>query len=285
MNDYRNYAYAKLNIEFDRELFCKEYDQYIFPFTKHVPIFESLWKHSRDLNQAWGMVDPISYDQIDINTEPDVYKKPSKILQRGIRSFQSVQLLKLLTNDSDSEYVKQNFGADGSLMRNHHLNRTWELKSPFRNLKITKFIFENLPFNKITNIRCVSLEPGSFFCIHRDIRFSSTVDLGFDKNNGLNNGLYRQGYVTIILNISDGGVPLYWSLDGMDKTKPSLINDTVYMHSDYFIHGVPICKTRRRQIRITGTPSSELMNLIDHNNKVVLPEDYEFDQEHVLYDQ
>jgi len=89
--------------------------------------------------------------------------------------------------------------------------------------------------------------------------------------------------VIIALNISDGGVPLWWTLDGDDNKKVFTTNDAVYLHSDYFLHGVPICSSRRRQIRITGVPTARLTELIDHSTTVVLPDDYKFDSEENLY--
>lgn len=283
MHTFSNYVYAKLNLEFDRELFVKEYDKFIFPYSMQVTVFEQFWKNTRNLNQSWNMIDPVLYDEIDILTNLDPYGESPSIVKRGRSYFRGVQLLQLQTEDSDSEYVKKHAGDNGSLMRNHHLHRTWKLKPQFQHLNIVKFILQKLPLTKIVNLHCVSLEPGSFSCIHRDARFSPTIGLPFEKNNGLNNGLYQQGYVTIALNVSDGGVPLYWSLDGEQNKKPYQTNDLVYMHSDYFLHGVPVCTSRRRQIRITGIPSSKLANLIDHTNKIVLPNDYVFDKEEDLY--
>jgi len=87
----------------------------------------------------------------------------------------------------------------------------------------------------------------------------------------------------MVLNLSDGGVPLWWSLDGVDNKKVLKSNDPVYLSSDYFLHGIPVCTSRRRQIRVTGVPSSKLYDLVDHSHKIVLPDDYKFDEEKDWY--
>ena len=46
------------------------------------------------------------------------------------------------------------------------------------------------------------------------------------------------------------------------------------MTSDYFLHGVPVTTSRRRQIRVTGIPTDALANLIDSENIVTIADDY-----------
>jgi hypothetical protein len=228
------------------------------------------------------MIDPVLYDMMNISLEIG-NSGQFTVEERGIPGFSMNQLLELITVESDSDYVKMNSGHGGSCMRNHHLNRLYKIKPEFKHLKIVEFILKQLPFKRIVSIHCVSLEPGSFSNIHRDVRYSPTAGLPFTSTAGVNNGLYQQGHVIVALNISDGGVPLWWALDGVDNKKVSTINDPVYIHSDYFLHGVPICTSRRRQIRITGVPSSRMNDLIDHSRKVMLPDDYKFDSEENWY--
>lgn len=282
MHPFKNFAYAKLNIDFDRDLFIEEYDKYILPTSHSICTRQQTLDGTRGLNQSWGMVDPALYDKMNVSKEIGNTGQYINDI-RGISGFEMNQLLELITVDSDSDYVKNNSGEGGSCMRNHHLNRQYKLKSEFKHLKIVEFILKKLPFKRIVNIHCVSLAPGSFSNIHRDARFSPGAGLPYDRNAGLNNGLYQQGHVIIALNISDGGVPLWCALDGEDNKKVFTVNDPVYLHSDYFLHGVPICTSRRRQIRITGVPSSRLDSMIDHSHKVILPDDYKFDSEENLY--
>ena len=217
------------------------------------------------------MVDPALYNNLSIETACGN--------SDGIPQFDITQLLQLRTIDSDSEYVKQSAGKGGSTMRNHHLHRLYTVKPEFKQLKIVEFILKNLPFKRITSIHCVSMESGSFACIHRDLRYEFGHESPFAENLGANNGVYQQGSVLMVLNLSDGGVPLWWSLDGDDSKKVLKSNDLVYLSSDYFLHGVPVCTSRRRQIRVTGVPSSKLYDLVDHSSKIVLPDDYKFDEE------
>jgi len=282
MHPFSNLAYARLNLDFDRDLFVDEYDRYILPTSHSICTRQQTLDGTRNLNQDWGMVDPILYDKMNVSIEIGTTGKFVNDI-RGIEGFRMNQLLELITVDSDSDYVRLNASDGGSCMRNHHLNRRYKLKSKFKHLKIVEFILKNLPFKRIVAMHCVSLEPGSFSNIHRDVRFSPDAGLPYNSNAGLNNGLYQQGHVIIALNISDGGVPLWWALDGDDNKKVFIANDPVYLHSDYFLHGVPICSSRRRQIRITGVPSSKLQDMIDHSTKVVLPNDYKFDSEENLY--
>lgn len=278
MHPYSNFAYAKLNIKFDADAFADEYDKYILPASQDIATRWHPWYNTRELNKSWGMVDPIVYDKCSVEMDSD---QPGVFTldPREIPQWKMLQLLSLHTVESDSDYVKQCAGFGGSTIRNHHLDRLWTLKPEFKHLEIVKFILRELPFSKISGIHCVSLAPGSFASIHRDARFVSDVGLPFDQNNGANNGVYRSGSIIINLNISDGGVPLWWSLDGADNKKVLKTNDQVYMISDYFLHGVPLCTSRRRQIRITGTPSAKLANFIDQSTKIELPTDYVFDNE------
>lgn len=282
MHPFENFAYAKLNLEFDAEVFAEEYDKYILPTSRDIAPGWNPWHNTRELNKSWGMVDPDLYDRCDIEKEIDNSGR-FEIEPRGVPQWKMNQLLNLHTVDSDSDYVKKHAYWGGSFMRNHHLNRLWTLKSEFKHLKIVEFILKKLPFSKIVGIHCVSLEAGSFASIHRDARFTPGFGAPFDKNIGMRNGLFKQGHVVITLNITDGGVPLWWSLDGKDHEKVLTINDQVYLTSDYFLHGVPVCTSRRRQVRITGIPTAKLASLVDNSNKIELPADYEFDNEQDWY--
>jgi len=282
MHQFANLAYAKLNLDFDHKLFVEEYDQYILPTSHSICTRRQTLDGTRNLNRAWGMIDPILYDKMNVSIEIGNSGQYTEEI-RGISGFEMNQLLELITIESDSDFVKRNAGEGGSCMRNHHLNRLYKIKPEFKHLKIVEFILKQLPFKRIVNIHCVSLAPGSFSNIHRDARYSADAGLPFAKNAGAENGLYQQGHVIVALNISDGGVPLWWALDGDDNKKVFTTNDPVYLHSDYFLHGVPICTSRRRQIRVTGVPTAQLAELIDHSTKVVLPDDYKFDSEENLY--
>jgi hypothetical protein len=272
MNPFANVAYAKLNLDFDHVLFAKEYDEYILPTSIPISTGWHTWTNTRELNRAWNMVSPEAYDQCAVETEF------GKMDPRQIPQWQMAQLMCLRTEDTDSDFVKQRAGVGGTFMRNLHLDRTWEIKPEFAHLEIVKFA-QSLPLTKMVSIHCVSLAPETFASIHRDVRHNPNVGTPLTANNGV----YQQGFVVITLNITDGGVPLYWSLDGVDSYQLRKVNDPVYLISDYFLHGVPLCSSRRRQVRVTGIPTPELMDLVDHGSKLELPADYKFDDQETWY--
>ena len=259
--NYTKLAYARLNFDFDHELFVYEYDQKILPLAQFINNGKKSRLFTRKLNQIWNMVDPVLYNK-------------DKTIQ-----WEMTQLMYLITDEQDLEVVKGNPGLGGTYMRNMHLDREWRVKPEFETLEIVNFI-QTLPFSKIVSMHCVSLEPGRFANIHRDTRYTNEIDR---PNIAINNGVYSQGYVVLTLNVSDGGVPLYWALDGDATNHVIKTNDPAYLISDYFLHGVPACTSRRRQIRVTGIPTPELQSLIDHNNKIELPENYNFDPEDRWY--
>jgi hypothetical protein len=266
--DYKNIVYAQLDYKFDRALFIKEYDEFIYPGSRHIFNNTMTWEKTRNLNRIWNMVDEETYDKCSIEI---AFNRP---LDRGIQSWKMKQLMYLVTHDQDPESVRRMSHIGGTFMRNINLDRTWLLKPEFENLAIVRYIQTVLPFKKIVSMHCVSLEPGEFASIHRDARWDPNIGRPsvIDKN-----GVRRSGYVIIVLNISDGGVPLYWALDGQDVNNVIKTNDDAYITSDYFLHGVPVCTSRRRQIRVTGIPSDELAAHINHNQTIEIPDDYVFD--------
>ena len=260
-------AYAKLNLDYNKRLFELEYDKLIAPHGVPITNGHRSWAETRKLNQTWGMVDPVLYDKCSIETEFGT------VNPREIPQWKMVQLMELETADDDHPLVKANADRGGTFVRNVTLHRNWQIKPQFEKLKIVEFI-RKLPFSKISSIHCVHLEPGCFASIHRDSRWS--LDIG-NENTVVSNGIYKQGFVVLTLNISDGGVPLFWALDGKDAQNPLTTNEPAYIISDYFLHGVPVCTSRRRQIRITGIPTKELADLIDNSTKVLISPDYVFD--------
>jgi len=271
---FKNLAYAKLNLDFDRDFFCKEYDEKILPFGSPTGNSQHGLEVTKNLNKAWGMVPEKEYDEIDTFDQPgDVttYKFNKKKRSSWIMN----QLMYIdSSNITDPLILMYSQSALGPSIRNEGLDPKyiWKIKPQYENLEIVKWINENLPFKKINGIHCVSIEPGGFASIHRDSK-------GFHNSNSSagSNRLYKSGYVVININISDGGVPLYWAYDGKDVKNYYLSNDCVYLTNDYFLHGVPIVNSRRRQIRVTGIPKDELWNLIDKDTIMSIQDDYEYD--------
>lgn len=266
--NYLDIAYAKLNLDFDHRLFALEYDKLILPNGCYINNDERSWRGTRGLNQTWNMVDPDTYDKCSIELA-----EYSKIDPRELPQWTMVQLMHLETDDSDLDIIKKETARGGTFARNMTLNRDWKIKPKYEKLKIVDFI-KKLPLKKMSSIHCVSLEPGTFASIHRDARWF--LDLTGQPNTAEKNGVIEQGFVIITLNISDGGVPLHWSFDGKYAHHAYHANDPVYITSDYFLHGVPVCTSRRRQIRITGIPTDDLAELIAEDSKILIPSDMEY---------
>ena len=266
MNPYVDIAYARLNLDFNHRLFALEYDKLIYPWTKPIYNDKTSWQRTRGLNQTWCMVDPETYDKCSIEVGY------GQVDPRELPQWQMVQLMYLETVDSDLEVVKTQTSFGGTYARNLALDRDWKIKPKFEKLKIVEFI-KNLPLTNINSIHCVSLEPGSFASIHRDSRW---FDDALIPNVAAKNGVRQQGFVVVTLNVSDGGVPLYWAFDDHYVDHAYKANDPVYLCSDYFLHGVPVCTNRRRQIRVTGRPTPEFAKLIDTESTITIPPDMEY---------
>jgi hypothetical protein len=268
--DYSQIAYAKINLDFDREKFVEEYDRCILPNTRSIFNSEISIKKSATLNHKWNMVPNNLYLKMAGFVYIDEYKR--KPNNNPIKTWQMEQLM-YIDPDLLDDQIKEvtNFGYGGTaLLRNlYYTQGPWHYKPEYKDLEITKFI-QSLPFEKIVSIHCTSLEPGQFASIHRDVMGSKS---------GISNGsniLARDGYVVLCLNISNGGVPLYWALDGDHRHLPHKIDDMAYISSDYFLHGVPVVTSRRRQIRITGIPAKEFAELVSSTDIISISDDYEY---------
>ena len=272
---YANIAYAPMTVEYDRDRFIYEYDRYILPRSR--PIYNSA--RGRDatveLNRHWGMIPTDVYAQQDGTLYPSwAERSTDKNLFQGVGSPSWLQAImtNMVVTDDDDPALKE-AGSQGRLAaRNFAPDREWCLKPEFAklNLQLVDFIYNKLCFSRIIWINCVSLEAGRCATIHRD----SMRLYPHGSNPMLNNGLAHKGYVVVTLNITNGGVPLYWSLD--DVKTPRFADDSMYLSSDYFLHGVPVVTSRRRQVRVTGVPGPGFDQLIDRNQAIVLPDDYEY---------
>jgi hypothetical protein len=58
--------------------------------------------------------------------------------------------------------------------------------------------------------------------------------------------------------------------------QPLLADDKIYISSDYFLHGVPVVTSRRRQVRVMGVPGPGFEQLIDRSRAVTLPDNYQY---------
>lgn len=271
---YANIAYAPMTLEYDRDRFVYEYDRYILPRSR--PIYNSIGIRNAglELNQQWGMIDPEIYSQQNVTLSKswnDRLQTGGSVENLGNPSWLQAIMTQMVTLESDDKSLKE-AGTYGRLAaRNFAPEREWKLKEEFSclNLEIVDFIYKRLCLSRVVWINCVSLEPGRCAIIHRD-----NMPLYSDRPNPtMNNSLANNGYVVVTLNITNGGVPLYWSLD--DRVV-RFIDDSAYLSSDYFLHGVPVVTGRRRQIRITGVPGEGFDNFIDRSRAVILPDNYQY---------
>jgi hypothetical protein len=270
--DYSQIAYAKINLDYDHKLFAEEYDNFILPNANPICNMESSNEETASLNVKWNMVPDDIYTKIMGFS----YVGEDKTLVRNdnpYKTWQMEQLMYIHASKLDARLKKiSKFGTfGGTTLRNLKYNENWFIKPQYKNLEIVKFI-QSLPFEKIVFMHCVSLEPGQFASIHRDTKGTG---LAGDHTN-MYNEIAKAGYVVLVLNISSGGAPLYWSLDGDDRNTPFKVDDPAYIISDYFLHGVPQVTGRRRQIRVTGKPSKEFAELLAQTGMVTISDGYKF---------
>ncbi len=257
MHPYANIAFAKLNITVDRDLFIKEYDDVILPASKpFIPITNQWWNMQR-LNSLWNVLPEEQFQYYN-----KYISSGETNIEGHTHQWDMVNLMQVEGDDSD---------GGGAYWRHRNLENPKILKTQFKNLNIVKWIMDIMPAKVITGIHCVSVEPGGFATIHRDTFWP----IGSGSNPGNRNGYFNKGYVVICVNISNGGVPLLWCLDHEQKT-PRSADDDCYIISDYFLHAVPLTKSRRRQIRISMIPNENLCELINESTAVIIPDDYKF---------
>ena len=272
--DFSNLAYAKLNLNFDADVFAKEYDEKILP--RGIPICNSM--KSKDdtapINEIWGMVSPEEYAKADTYVQND-NAMSFRYIKNLRPQWKMIQLMELNTTDITNGLLLFYSKQGGTSIRNETLDSKYKfnIKAMFADLKIYKWIQENIPMEEIKSLHCVSIEPGGLSTIHRDSKGFYDAKTSAGKNR-----VYKNGYVIINLNISNGGGPLWWCLDGPGVKTPYKSDDQVYLTNDYFLHGVPLMETRRRQIRIMGKPKPELWNLIEQEGMISIPDDYTYDE-------
>lgn len=266
---FANIGYAKLNLSFDREKFIHEFDTRILPHSRPMTTGKFSINATKKLNSLWKMVPDDIYDKVDC-WEQLGDASTVKFIYNDRPMWQMFQLMELVTVPEDDPRVVKFATIGGSPIRNETLGRQYKVKQGFEDLEIVKWAHSMLPLESISFMHCVSIEPGGFATIHRDGKglFSADSTAGVNK-------VFNSGYVVICINVSDGGVPLYWSLDHDVKTAYQATGD-VYISNDYFLHGVPVCTSTRRQVRVLGKPTPELRNLIDASTKVEVGENYAF---------
>lgn len=268
---FSNLAYAKLHFDYNKELFIKEYDEKIYSRSIRLKSGYGGLVYTTELNKRWKMVDPSIYH--DIETEVILENGRSYSHKHKLKAWKYRELMQAELSEEDGlEAKNHNAIGVGVGFRNRYFHKNFTVRKSFENLHIVDWIFKNLPFEKIVSIHCVALDTGSFAPIHRDDRdlFSQGSSIG-------SNNFYKNNHVIININISNGGVPLFWGLDSPDDYKCHTADDDIYITNDYFLHGVPVCTSRRRQIRVCGVPKLTLMNYIDQKHFVAVSKNYQYD--------
>jgi hypothetical protein len=275
MNDYSTVAYAKINLTFNKSEFIKEYDEQIYPISTYIQNGKLSMELTRKLNEIWNMVPNDVYDTADYFDQPGNIDTHT-VIKRQRRVWKMCQLMTLdIENITDPLLIKY-AGRGGTALRNETLDKKYVVKDTFKNLKLVEWINKNLPIYDIISIHCVAIDRDGFSTIHRDMKglYGSISSAGTNR-------VYKSGYITICLNISNGGVPLFWSLDGKDSVNCFKADEDTYLTNDYFLHGVPICTSRRRQVRITARPKQDFFNLLDKSSIIDVGKNYNFNPEWV----
>lgn len=262
MIDFHSLVVAELSgLDYDREAFAKEYDQRILPVSSNVRNGEDVLLHTIEANRKWRMVDPDKY------VKADVRSKTGAPIDNGYPSWKGASLVYL---DSQDRELAENSKNGSVSIRNYVLDKHGEFKffPEYEDLMITQYI-KNLPLDTIIGVRCVSLREDTFAIIHRDnSNFLPSSQRSLQVQRMVDNFLWRQGFVQVTINISDGGVPMFYSSSSDLTDAYQTVNYPVYLFNDFFYHGVPLTTGRRRQIRVTGRPTPALIKHINQSGLV-----------------
>lgn len=255
--DYNNIVFAEVDLNFNTDQFTKEFDQRILPFTEPFVAIQTQWAYMPHLNKYWNIIPNDKFEEYD------------KIIKDGGTDFHGMtHYWKAVNLMRGATGPKNGVGAGWRSMHRFSNN---QLKDQFKDLEIVNWIHDNVPAKRIVGIHCVTVEEGEFATIHRDAYWHDKSA----PNPALKNGFFKEGFIVLCLNITNGGVPLLWAMDH-EKTTPHAIDAKCYIGNDYFIHGVPITSSRRRQIRISFEPSAEFYKLIKNDTVRTVPDDYEY---------
>jgi hypothetical protein len=257
MNNWKNLVYGDVDLDFDTDLFIEEFDNYILPYTTPFVEVRSQWQHMSQLNDYWKIIPKNQFEQFD------------KIIKSGGTHFGDMTHYWRAVNLMKS--YKGPINGVGAGWRSSIRFKKTLLKEQFKDLKIVNWIQHNIPAERIIGIHCVIVPEGHFASIHRDMYWA-------DKNTpnpAANNGFFKEGFIVLCLNITNGGVPLLSALDH-EKKNPRSIDSKCYISNDYFLHGVPITTSMRRQIRISFLPKKDFYDLIKPDSIVTVADDYPY---------
>lgn len=242
--DLSKLIFCELDISYDREAFIREIDTVLLPDSTQI---DSTSRNGVEeyapINQQWAMIPESEY------------------LQEN--SKQAWFVNSLIYYDAEDRSLKRGSEFGSVLVRNRAIvdagrGGSWRWKKKYENLALTQFI-KSLPLTDIVHARLLYLPANHMVAIHRDNR-NAGAEYKLSKNL-----LSDSGYVSITLNISNGGSPLFFSAsEGAPAHK---ISDAMtFIFNDYFLHGVPRVDSPRRQFRISGKPAPELFEKIKESS-------------------
>ena len=232
-------VFCELDISYDHNLFAHEIDSVLLPDSTQINATGRAGvKEFLEINRQWNMVPESDY--LEENSNKAWYVNS------------------LIYYDADDKDVRKGSELGSVLVRNRtltdsNLNSKWCWKEKYENLSLTKFI-KSLPLTDIIHARLLYLPPGYMSVIHRDDRHSNEQ---FKLSKNL---LSSTGHLSITLNISTGGQPLFFATDSSPVNK--IFKPSTFIFNDYFMHGVPKVTSPRRQFRISGKPTKELFEKI-----------------------
>jgi hypothetical protein len=255
MTVHNNIIYGEVDLDFDVDLFTEEFDSRIMPYVEPFVAVHHQWSWMPQLNKHWKIIPEEQFQKFD------------KIIKSGGTSFDTMTHYWSAVNLMRSPGSPMNGVGAGW----RSVNRFKEnlLKDQFKDLKILNWIQNNIPSKKIVGIHCVTVAQGQFATIHRDSRWSDNNT----PNPAANNGFFKEGFIVLCLNVTNGGVPLLSAMDH-EKEKPRSIDAKCYIGNDYFLHAVPLTSSRRRQIRISFLPDKKFYDLIKSDTIITIPDDY-----------
>lgn len=255
-NNSNNITFGELNLDFNEKLFADEFDNLILPYAQPFVDIRRQWGVMPFLNSYWQLISEEKFKDLDA------------IIQSGGDNFYGMTHYWSAVNLMKAHNTPEH--DVGARWRSAIMHQDTILKDQFKDSKIVKWIQTNIPFKRIVGIHCVSIEPGNFASIHRDSYWGEPT-----PNPAADNGIARAGFVIVCLNVSNGGVPLYWAMDH-EKETPRFADAKCYLCNDYWLHGVPITNARRRQVRITFEPKDELFKLLKQETVIIVPDNYHY---------
>ena len=140
-HNYTTLAYGKVNLDFDHDLFIKEYDEHIIPAGIPISNSQGIVYMTAKLNEIWGMVPPEIYDTGDVWVQPGS-AATLKYITRERPCWIMTQLMELDISNVEDPLMKRWASVGGPSIRNETLGPEykWKIKERFKDLEIWKWI-------------------------------------------------------------------------------------------------------------------------------------------------